>query len=100
MCGIFAVYNYQGDVEAYRQRALYLSKKYVVAIGLDRSGCLQLFIGSDIVVPIGLVATPLETISSVTSVLLLLVLVSRIMMCHGNTILMDFDRIWCSAYCQ
>lgn len=27
MCGIFAVYNYQGDVEAYRQRALYLSKK-------------------------------------------------------------------------
>jgi hypothetical protein len=27
MCGIFAVYNYQGDIEAYRQRALYLSKK-------------------------------------------------------------------------
>ncbi|ORY96968.1 asparagine synthase [Syncephalastrum racemosum] len=27
MCGIFSVFNYQGDVEAYRQRALYLSKK-------------------------------------------------------------------------
>jgi hypothetical protein len=30
MCGIFGVFNYQGDVSAYRQRALYLSKKYVV----------------------------------------------------------------------
>ncbi|RUS34959.1 asparagine synthase [Jimgerdemannia flammicorona] len=26
MCGIFAVYNYQGDINAFRQRALFLSK--------------------------------------------------------------------------
>ncbi|CDS03120.1 Putative Asparagine synthetase [Lichtheimia ramosa] len=38
MCGIFAVYNYQGDVEAYRQRALYLSKK-IRHRGPDWSGC-------------------------------------------------------------
>ncbi|KAG1138621.1 hypothetical protein G6F37_009916 [Rhizopus arrhizus] len=39
MCGIFAVYNYQGDVEAYRQRALYLSKK-IRHRGPDWSGCV------------------------------------------------------------
>ncbi|GAN07107.1 asparagine synthetase [Mucor ambiguus] len=38
MCGIFAVYNYQGDIEAYRQRALYLSKK-IRHRGPDWSGC-------------------------------------------------------------
>ncbi|KAL0095571.1 asparagine synthase [Phycomyces blakesleeanus] len=38
MCGIFAVHNYQGDLEAYRQRALYLSKK-VRHRGPDWSGC-------------------------------------------------------------
>ncbi|KAI8889088.1 asparagine synthase [Backusella circina FSU 941] len=38
MCGIFAVYNYQGDVDAYRQRALYLSKK-IRHRGPDWSGC-------------------------------------------------------------
>lgn len=31
MCGIFGVFNYNGDVSAYRQRALYLSKKYVIS---------------------------------------------------------------------
>ncbi|ORE07380.1 asparagine synthase [Rhizopus microsporus var. microsporus] len=39
MCGIFAVYNYQGDAEAYRQRALYLSKK-IRHRGPDWSGCV------------------------------------------------------------
>ncbi|CAO3622371.1 unnamed protein product [Mucor fragilis] len=38
MCGIFAVCNYQGDVDAYRQRALYLSKK-IRHRGPDWSGC-------------------------------------------------------------
>ncbi|KAG0163212.1 asparagine synthetase [Apophysomyces sp. BC1034] len=38
MCGIFAVYNYQGDAESYRQRALYLSKK-IRHRGPDWSGC-------------------------------------------------------------
>ncbi|CEP14488.1 hypothetical protein [Parasitella parasitica] len=38
MCGIFAVYNYQGDIESYRQRALYLSKK-IRHRGPDWSGC-------------------------------------------------------------
>ncbi|KAF7724610.1 asparagine synthetase [Apophysomyces ossiformis] len=38
MCGIFCVYNYQGDAEAYRQRALYLSKK-IRHRGPDWSGC-------------------------------------------------------------
>jgi len=39
MCGIFAVFNYQGDVSAYRQRALYLSKK-IRHRGPDWSGCI------------------------------------------------------------
>ncbi|KAL1925185.1 uncharacterized protein VTP21DRAFT_68 [Calcarisporiella thermophila] len=39
MCGIFAVYNYQGDVQAFRQRALLLSKK-VRHRGPDWSGCV------------------------------------------------------------
>ncbi|KAI8997820.1 asparagine synthase [Pilobolus umbonatus] len=38
MCGILAVYNYQGDVQEYRQRALYLSKK-IRHRGPDWSGC-------------------------------------------------------------
>ncbi|KAI9264877.1 asparagine synthase [Phascolomyces articulosus] len=38
MCGIFAVYRYEGDVENYRQRALYLSKK-IRHRGPDWSGC-------------------------------------------------------------
>ncbi|KAI9473786.1 MAG: asparagine synthase [Benjaminiella poitrasii] len=38
MCGICAIYNYQGDVDAYRQRALYLSKK-IRHRGPDWSGC-------------------------------------------------------------
>ncbi|KAI7881820.1 asparagine synthase [Lichtheimia hyalospora FSU 10163] len=38
MCGIFAVYNYQGDVEDFRQHALYLSKK-IRHRGPDWSGC-------------------------------------------------------------
>lgn len=79
MCGIFAVYNYQGDIESYRQRALYLSKKYVSQITILYLGittCSQSCIGSDIVVPIGPVATPLVTTFSAMSVWLLLVLVS------------------------
>ncbi|CAO3670445.1 unnamed protein product [Umbelopsis vinacea] len=39
MCGIFGVFNYQGDVSAYRQRALYLSKK-IRHRGPDWSGCI------------------------------------------------------------
>ncbi|KAI7860477.1 asparagine synthase [Circinella umbellata] len=38
MCGIFAIYRYDGDVENYRQRALYLSKK-IRHRGPDWSGC-------------------------------------------------------------
>ncbi|KAK9759933.1 asparagine synthetase, partial [Basidiobolus ranarum] len=39
MCGIFAVFNYQGDVQAYRQRALQLSKK-LRHRGPDWNGCV------------------------------------------------------------
>ncbi|KAI8092742.1 asparagine synthase [Halteromyces radiatus] len=39
MCGIFACYNYQGDIDAFRQRALYLSKK-IRHRGPDWSGCM------------------------------------------------------------
>ncbi|ORX43088.1 asparagine synthase [Hesseltinella vesiculosa] len=39
MCGIFACYNYQGDVDTFRQRALYLSKK-IRHRGPDWSGCV------------------------------------------------------------
>ncbi|KAI9299641.1 nucleophile aminohydrolase, partial [Cunninghamella echinulata] len=39
MCGIFACYNYQGDVDEFRQRALYLSKK-LRHRGPDWSGCM------------------------------------------------------------
>ncbi|ORX72400.1 putative asparagine synthetase [Linderina pennispora] len=39
MCGIFGVYQYQGDVEAFRQRALDLSKK-LRHRGPDWSGCI------------------------------------------------------------
>ncbi|CAO3589332.1 unnamed protein product [Absidia cylindrospora] len=39
MCGIFACYNYQGDVEEFRSRALYLSKK-IRHRGPDWSGCM------------------------------------------------------------
>ncbi|KAG0175508.1 asparagine synthetase [Apophysomyces sp. BC1034] len=38
MCGIFCVYNYQGDIDDYRQHALYLSKK-IRHRGPDWSGC-------------------------------------------------------------
>ncbi|KAI8366785.1 asparagine synthase [Radiomyces spectabilis] len=43
MCGIFACYNYQGNVEDFRQRALYLSKK-IRHRGPDWSGC---FVGKN-----------------------------------------------------
>lgn len=86
MCGIFAVFNYQGDVSAYRQRALYLSKKYVskpqyhilTSTFADQCVCLTplLCLGSDIVVLTGQAALPLVTILWLMSVLLLLVLVS------------------------
>ncbi|CAO3658215.1 unnamed protein product [Rhizopus stolonifer] len=39
MCGIFAVYNYQGNVDDYRQHALYLSKR-IRHRGPDWSGCI------------------------------------------------------------
>ncbi|KAJ1897471.1 asparagine synthetase [Coemansia sp. IMI 209127] len=39
MCGIFCVYNYQGDVAKYRQRALELSKQ-IRHRGPDWSGCI------------------------------------------------------------
>ncbi|CAO3623810.1 unnamed protein product [Cunninghamella blakesleeana] len=39
MCGIFACYNYQGDINEFRQRALYLSKK-IRHCGPDWSGCV------------------------------------------------------------
>ncbi|KAJ1961856.1 asparagine synthetase [Dipsacomyces acuminosporus] len=39
MCGIFGVYNYYGDVEEFRQRALDLSKK-LRHRGPDWSGCI------------------------------------------------------------
>ncbi|KAJ1673134.1 asparagine synthetase, partial [Spiromyces aspiralis] len=39
MCGIFAVYQYWGDAEAYRQRCLELSKK-LRHRGPDWSGCI------------------------------------------------------------
>ncbi|KAI9490794.1 asparagine synthase [Zychaea mexicana] len=38
MCGIFAIYSYDGDVENYRQRALFLSKR-IRHRGPDWSGC-------------------------------------------------------------
>ncbi|KAG9305655.1 hypothetical protein G9A89_022577 [Geosiphon pyriformis] len=38
MCGIFAVYNYKGDINAYRRRVLLLSKK-LRHRGPDWSGC-------------------------------------------------------------
>ncbi|EIE90902.1 hypothetical protein G6F46_003460 [Rhizopus delemar] len=40
MCGIFAVYNYQGNIDDYRQRALYLSKR-IRHRGPDWSGCVS-----------------------------------------------------------
>ncbi|KAG0052354.1 asparagine synthetase [Gryganskiella cystojenkinii] len=39
MCGIFAIFNLPGDANAYRQRALYLSKK-LRHRGPDWSGCV------------------------------------------------------------
>ncbi|KAJ2524125.1 asparagine synthetase, partial [Coemansia sp. RSA 2049] len=39
MCGIFCVFNYQGDVEKYRHRALELSKQ-IRHRGPDWSGCV------------------------------------------------------------
>ncbi|KAJ1831910.1 asparagine synthetase, partial [Coemansia sp. RSA 2703] len=39
MCGIFAVYNYYGDVGEFRQRALELSKR-IRHRGPDWSGCI------------------------------------------------------------
>lgn len=72
MCGIFAVCNYQGDVDAYRQRALYLSRKYERKAHLpDKyifdASCRKL-IEFDIVAPTGLVVTLLKTISFVMNV--------------------------------
>ncbi|CAJ0913366.1 16632_t:CDS:2 [Entrophospora sp. SA101] len=39
MCGIFAVFNYQGDAQAFRRRALLLSKK-LRHRGPDWNGCI------------------------------------------------------------
>jgi asparagine synthase (glutamine-hydrolysing) len=39
MCGIFAVFNYPGDIKAYRQQAIFKSKK-IRHRGPDWSGCI------------------------------------------------------------